>query len=72
MKDTKKVKSFRMSEKTEYKLKVLSKQWGMGTGKYLENLINKEYLKWISGPRVVYNKQIIDAEWITPDHPEDR
>ena len=64
MKNTKKIKSFRMSEQTEYKLKALSKQWGMGTGKYLEKIIDNEYKKWMSGPRVVYDKKIINAEWI--------
>ena len=45
MKNTKKVKSFRISKTTEYKLTKLKEQWNISEGKTIERLIDSAYYK---------------------------
>lgn len=74
MKNTKKVKSFRISEITRYKLSKLKEAWQTSEGKILEKLINAAYYEIYSN-MTAYREDLItedlvkiaNTEWIK-DH----
>lgn len=66
MKNTKKVKSFRISKTTEYKLRMLTEIYKQSEGKILEKLINDAYYKNTINKKE-YNEEIdriINTEWV--------
>lgn len=74
MKNTKKVKSFRISEITRYKLKKLKEAWKTSEGKVLEKLINAAYYEIYSNMTAYQEdlitedlRRIANTEWIK-DH----
>lgn len=74
MKNTKKVKSFRISEISRYKLSKLKEAWRTSEGKVLEKLINAAYYE-ICSNMTTYREDLItedlvkiaNTEWIK-DH----
>ena len=74
MKNTKKVKSFRISEISRYKLSKLKEAWQTSEGKVLEKLINAAYYEIYSN-LTAYQEDLItedlvrmaNTEWIK-DH----
>lgn len=66
MKNTKKVKSFRVSKTTEYKLRMLAKIYKQSEGKILEKLINEAYYKNTINKNEYDEKidKIINTEWV--------
>lgn len=65
MKNTKKVKTFRINKVTQYKLTRLKNQWGISEGKTIERIIDSAYYKLFGDNQ--YNKELIEianTEWI--------
>ena len=72
MKTTKKVKSFRISPTTEYKLTRLKEAWNKSEGKVIEQLINSAYFEIYTEPEITKQLtpeqkemiRIASAEWV--------
>ena len=65
MKNTKKVKTFRINEVTQYKLTKLKEQWNISEGKTIERIIDSAYWKLFGDHQ--YGKDVIEianTEWI--------
>ena len=75
MTEQKKVKTFRISPTTQYKLTKLKEAWKKSEGKVLEQLINSAYYQIYTSDNVTLNsewlkenkqrlKEIIETEWV--------
>ena len=75
MTEQKKVKTFRISPTTQYKLTKLKEAWKKSEGKVLEQLINSAYYQIYTSDNVILNsewlkenkqrlKEIIETEWV--------
>lgn len=75
MTEQKKVKTFRISSTTQYKLTKLKEAWKKSEGKVIEQLINSAYYQIYTSDNVILNsewlkenrqrlKEIIETEWV--------